>query len=51
MPPVAAIRPAEGHELLAPETHAAAPAVAGLHPHLCLVDELHLMLLGGYATP
>ena len=52
MTAVAAVRSAERHELLAPKTHAAAPAVAGLHPHRCLVDELHrLMLLGRCTSP
>jgi hypothetical protein len=39
---VATVGPAEGHELLAPEAGAATAAVAGLHPRLCLIDELHL---------
>ena len=38
---VAAVRTAEGHELLAPETHAAAAAVAGLDLDACFVDEFH----------
>ena len=38
---VAAIRPAEGHELLAPETHAAASAVTGLDFDACFIDEFH----------
>src|SRR5256885_15276924 len=38
---VAAVRAAEGHELLAAETGAAAPAVAGLHPRSRLIAEFH----------
>ena len=38
---IAAIRSAEGHELLAAEAHAAAAAVAGLDPDSCFVDEFH----------
>ena len=38
---VAAVRAAEGHELLAAETHAAAAAVAGLDFDACFVDEFH----------
>ena len=38
---VATIGAAEGHELLAPEAHAAAAAVAGLHLELGFVDEFH----------
>ena len=40
---VAAVGSSEGHELLAPETHAAAAAVAGLNLELGFVDELHGM--------
>ena len=39
---VAAGGPAAGNELLPPEGHAAVPAVAGLHPDLCLIDK-HLV--------
>src|SRR5204863_9044773 len=38
---VAAVRPAEGHELLAADTRAAATAVAGLHLESRLDDALH----------
>ena len=38
---VAAVGAAEGHEFLAPETHAAAAAVAGLDLYACFVDEFH----------
>ena len=40
--PVAAIRTAEGHEFFAPEAHAAAPAVAGMHFEFGFVDEFHV---------
>src|SRR5688572_7961075 len=38
---IATVRPAEGHELLAPEAHAATAAVARLDANVCLVHELH----------
>jgi hypothetical protein len=38
---VAAVGPAEGHELLAPEAHAAAAAVSGLDLDARFVDEFH----------
>ena len=38
---VAAVGAAEGHELFAPETHAAAAAVAGLHLEFGFVDKFH----------
>ncbi len=38
---VAAVRPAERHELLATKAHRAAPAVAGLNLNSCFVDESH----------
>ena len=38
---VTAVRAAERHELLAPETQAAAAAVTGLHAHLGFIDEFH----------
>jgi hypothetical protein len=38
---IAAVRSAEGHELLAPEAGAAAPTVAGLDAQPSLVDESH----------
>src|SRR6185295_7574888 len=38
---ITAIRPAEGHELLAPEADAATPAVAGVDVEASFVDELH----------
>ena len=40
-PAVAAVRSAEGHELFAPEAHAAAAAVAALHLEFGFVDEFH----------
>src|SRR5690606_34408901 len=42
-PAVAAVRPAEGNELLAAKAHAAAAAVAGYHVDGCFVDELHVL--------
>ena len=41
MPAIAAVGPAERHELLAPEADAAATAVAGLNFDACFVDEFH----------
>jgi hypothetical protein len=41
---IAAIRAAERHGFLPPETHAAAAAIAGLHFQLGFVDEFHQML-------
>ena len=41
VPAITAIRAAPGHELLVPERQAAIAAVAGQHPDLDLVDELH----------
>ena len=38
---VAAVRAAEGHKFFAPETDAAAAAVAGLHLEFGFVDEFH----------
>src|SRR6185295_16206300 len=38
---IATVRPAEGHELLAPEAGATAPAVAGMGFQFGFVDELH----------
>ncbi len=38
---VAAVGAAEGHEFFAPETHAAAAAVAGLHLEFGFIDEFH----------
>src|SRR5207244_6849051 len=46
---VAAVRAAEGHELLAAETGAAAPAVAGLHARSRLIDEFHGVTLASAA--
>src|ERR1700674_5279254 len=40
-PAIAAVRPAELDELLAPERHAARPAVAGADMDLGLVEEFH----------
>ena len=42
---IAAVGAAEGHEFLAPETDAAAAAVAGLHLEFGFVDEFHRSLL------
>ncbi len=41
MAAIAAIRPAERHELLAPEAGAAAPAVTGVGLQSCFIDEFH----------
>src|SRR5580700_3539278 len=49
--PVTAVRAAQRHELLAPETAAAAAAVAGLHFRLGLVDEFHRGTLAQTKTP
>jgi len=38
---IAAVRAAEGNELLAPEAHAAVAAVTGRDPDLRFVDEFH----------
>jgi hypothetical protein len=40
---VAAVRPAERHELLAAKAHGATPAVAGLNCDDCFVDESHAL--------
>ena len=48
---VAAVRAAEGHELLAAETGAAAPAVAGLHARSRLIDEFHDVTVAQTKTP
>src|SRR5260370_23863367 len=47
---VAAVGPPERHELLAPETDAAAAAVAGLYLECRFVDEFHVGLTRMSAT-
>ena len=48
---VAAVRAAQRHELLAPETGAAAAAVAGLHLQRGFIDEFHGGTLAQTKTP
>src|SRR5205814_10056625 len=51
VPAVPAVRAAEGHDLLAGEVGAAAPAVAGLHARSRLIDEFHDVTVAQTKTP